>query len=642
MSTWSFAACKDPIHGYKFRSKKEVSRYLQTGDASSCARRPAKRNVASTTKDNSPTTDDASLKKLGCFMTGRQLFATANSKGGKSFGTCSPAQQVESSKKQPDCSVSDPNAIITSILTVVRISFEDAEIETQSRKSRNTESINLGRRVSKRLAGQNPEAAADLDLGERALPAVVDKSASPSLSVNVYGQELLQDSNPTPETGNSDQASLNGEASLDGLPPGWKKLSHKKKARGIRKDPVIHEKGCVMLAGVGASYVKNAAQPTCIFSKKDVFRYLQTGAISSCAIKPAKRDLDATMKESSGLHLRQTCFHSLLVRHSRSSKNFGEVVPSVKLCFRRQGGKACAPSQMDFVVDRTTYIELIEKRSVTCSPEVQAESSKKQPESGVSNANTIITSFAADMNAKHSNENADVLFELWLRNLLRWATLNAFSEEFSQNKDPNRKVGTGNSHQASLSREAGDGVQAWKRKYLPRTKIRQLGKKEILAQNKINRGTGNSDPGFSDREAKGMNYCQAWKRKLLLKNKDSTVGTGFSEQRSFREGDVLPDLGKEILAQNKDPTAGTGNSDQASPKRSFREGSIARLGKEILAQNKDPTFRAGNSDQASLSREASGKEVLPDLGKEILAQNKNPTVGTGNSDQASPSREAGG
>lgn len=207
--------------------------------------------------------------------------------GGESFGTCSPAQQVESSKKQPDCSVSDPNAIITSILAEINEnhSFEnvvgDAEIETvsvgvkqpsavstesdllsekqlleneqekhsskatqQSKKSRKTESLNLGRRVSKRLAGQNAEAAADLDLGERALPAVADKSAS--LSVNACSQELLQDSDPTPETGNSDQASLNGDPSLDDLPPGWKKeIKITKKANGIRKDPVHSLSSCL-------------------------------------------------------------------------------------------------------------------------------------------------------------------------------------------------------------------------------------------------------------------------------------------------------------------------------------------------------------------------------------------------------------
>lgn len=176
--------------------------------------------------------------------------------------------------------MSDPNIIITSILAEINENHcfedvnEDAEIGTvsvgvetlsavstqsdllpeqqlpeseqekhnykagtqQSGKSRNLKSLKPGRRVSKRLAGQEPEAATDLDLGEHALPAVVEKSAS----LNVCGQESLQHSYPTPETGNSDQASLSGEASVDELPPGWKKeIKVTKKARGIRKDPVL-------------------------------------------------------------------------------------------------------------------------------------------------------------------------------------------------------------------------------------------------------------------------------------------------------------------------------------------------------------------------------------------------------------------
>ncbi|XP_055821477.1 uncharacterized protein LOC129890012 isoform X2 [Solanum dulcamara] len=715
----------DPVHGYKFRSKKEVFRYLQTGDASRCARRPVKRNVASTTKDDSPTTDDASLKKLGCFTTGRRLFATDESKGGKSFGTCSPAQQVESSKKQPDCSVSDPNAIITSILAEINENhsfenvIEDAEIEIvsvgvkqpsavstesdllqekqlleneqekhiykaatqQSKKSRNTESLNLGRRVSKRLAGQNPEAVANLDLGEHALPAVVDKSASPSLSVNGCGQELLQDSNPTPETGNSDHASLNGESSLDDLPPGWKKeIKITKKAHGIRKDPLyidpVH------------GYVFR--------SKKDVFRYLQTEDISSCAIRPVKRDLDATMKESSPTTV------------DTNSKKLG----------------CSATERQPFTAKESRG----RKRSVTCSLEVQAESSKKQPESGTSNANANITSSAADINAKHSIENAEIsldtvpeirdssadtkvvaaesdsikrlsavstplsdlpteqqlpetehkkhinkekleqsrksrtkkpltpgrriskrlvghspepvadldLGERAFRAVVKKSAslgipLNVSGQEFSQNKDPT--VGTGNSGQASLSIEA-SGVE-----FPPDLE------KEILTQNEDQTvGTGNSDQASLSIEASGDGLSPGLEQEILTQNEDQTVGTGNSDQASLSieaSGDGLsPGLEKEILAQNKDPAKGTGNSDQASLSREASGAELSPgLEKEIRAQNK-PTVGTGNSDQAALSRKDSGDESSPGLEKEMLAQKKDPTVGSGNSDQASLSREA--
>ncbi|KAL3331305.1 hypothetical protein AABB24_034899 [Solanum stoloniferum] len=714
----------DPVHGYKFHSKKEVLRYLQTGDASRCARRPAKRNVASTTKDDSPTTDDASLKKLGGFTTGRQLFSTDESKGGKNFGTCSPAQQVESSKKQPDCSVSDPNAIITSILAEINENHsfenvvEDAEIETvsvdvkqpsavstesdllsekqlleneqekhsskaaqQSKKSRKTESLNLGRRVSKRLAGQNTEAAADLNLGDRALPAVVDKSASLSLSVNACSQELLQDSDPTPETGNSDQASLNGDPSLDDLPPGWKKeIKITKKANGIRKDPL---------------YI-DPVDGYVFRSKKDVFRYLQTGDISSCAIRPVKRDLDATMKESSPTTV------------DTNSKKLGcSVTERQPFAAKESRGQ---------------------KRSVTCSPEVQAESSKKQPESSASNANTIITSSAADTIAKHSIQNAEIsldtepeirdstadtkviaaesnaikrlsavstpqsdlpseqqllenehekhinkekpeqsrrsrakkpltpgrriskrlvghspepvadldLGERAFRAVVKKSAslgipLNVSGQEFSQNKDPT--VGTGNSDQAPLRREV-SGLE-----FPPDLE------KEILVQNEdLTVGTGNSDQASQKIEASGDGLSPGLEKEIFSQNKDPTVGTGNSDQASLSKeasGDELsPGLEKEILAQNKDPTVGTGNADQASLSRKASGDELSLgLEKEILTHYKDPTVGSGNSDQASLSRKAALDEIPPGWEKEMLGQNKYSTVGTGNSDQASLSRK---
>lgn len=41
------------MHEYVFRSKKDVMRYLQTGDIRSCAVRPTKRDPYSTMKDDS-------------------------------------------------------------------------------------------------------------------------------------------------------------------------------------------------------------------------------------------------------------------------------------------------------------------------------------------------------------------------------------------------------------------------------------------------------------------------------------------------------------------------------------------------------------------------------------------------------------
>ncbi|PHT58053.1 hypothetical protein CQW23_00416 [Capsicum baccatum] len=657
----------DPVHGYKFRSKEEVLCYLQTGDASRCARRPAKRNVASTTKDDSPMTDDASLKKSGCFMTGRQLFATDELKGAKSFGTCSPAQQVESSKKQFDCSVSDPNTIISSILAEINENhsienvIEDADIETeklrhkaakkQSRKSKTTESLNLGRRASKRLAGQNPEAeAANLDLGERALPLIVEKSSSPSLSMNVCRQELLQDSDPTPETGNSDQVSLNGEASLDELPPGWKKeIKITKKANGIRKDPLyidpVH------------GYV--------LRSKKDVFRYLQTGDINSCAIRPVKRDKDATMKESSPT-----------AANANSKKLECSVTERQPFAAKESRGR---------------------KRSETCSPEIQAKSSKKQPESRESNANLIVTSSAADIYAKHSDEN--VIENAGIRDS------SADRKVIAAQSDAIKKLSAvstppsdltpeqqlpENEHEKHINKEKLEQSRRSRTKK-PITPGRRISKRLVghspepvadlnlgerafravvkksasldiplnvsaqeFSQNKdpaLGTGSGNSDQASLSRDASGDELSPGLEKEMLAQNKDPTVGTdrtvgtGNSDQASLSRkasgNELSPGLGKEMLAESKDRTVGTGNSDQASLSRKASGNELSPgLKKEMLAESKDRTVGTGNSDQASLSRKASGNELSPGLEKEMLTQNKNWTVGTGNSDLASLSTKA--
>nr|XP_016466426.1 PREDICTED: uncharacterized protein LOC107789161 isoform X7 [Nicotiana tabacum] len=633
----------DPVHGYKFRSKKEVFRYLQTGDTSKCARRHSKRNVASTMKDNSHTTDDASLKKSECFVTGRQLFATEEAKGENSFVTCSPAQQVESSKKLPDCSVSDPNIIITSILAEINENHsfedvnEDAEIGTvsvgvetlsavstqsdllpeqqlpeneqekhnykagtqQSGKSRNPKSLKPGRRVSKRLAGREPEAATDLDLGEHALPAVVEKSAS----LNVCGQELLQHSDPTPETGNSDQASLSGEASVDELPPGWKKeIKVTKKARGIRKDPLytdpVH------------GYVFR--------SKKDVLRYLQTGDISKCAIKPFKRDLDATMKESSP------------AAHNTSSKKLG-----------------CAMTERQpFAAEEARG----EKRAVTYSPAVQAESSKKQRENSASNANTSITS-AADINTKHSCEN-----------VIENAEMSLDTEPEIRDSNADTKVITAESVVAerlsAVSTPLSDLLPGQQlpeneqekhiNKETPKQSRRSRNKKSITPGRRISkRLVGHSPEPVANLDLGERAFRAVVKKSAslgiplndccqeLAQNEDLTVGTGNSDQASLsREAsaDELPPG----FTWNKGPTGRTGNSDQASLSR---EASADEL-PPGFTWNNCPTVETGNSDQAFLSREASADELPPGWEKEILAQKKDPTVGTGNSYQSFLRREA--
>ncbi|KAA8522376.1 hypothetical protein F0562_013263 [Nyssa sinensis] len=68
----------------------------------------------------------------------------------------------------------------------------------------------------------------------------------------------------------------------DGLPPGWiKEIRIQKKVNGIRKDP----------------YYTDPVSGYVFRSQKDALRYLETGDINRCAIKPKKRDVsDVEMK----------------------------------------------------------------------------------------------------------------------------------------------------------------------------------------------------------------------------------------------------------------------------------------------------------------------------------------------------------
>ncbi|KAL3331306.1 hypothetical protein AABB24_034899 [Solanum stoloniferum] len=263
----------DPVHGYVFRSKKDVMRYLQTGDIRSCAVKPTKRDPGSTMKDNSPSTHDTSSKKLRSSLTGIQLSATDESKGSKCSVTCSMALQAENSSEHPKSSMFNLNTSVSSIVADIteKHSYENVNEDTEIRldvepkirdsvgdtkaaaaetvdvrrslvvsrqldflpeqqlpenekkkhsnkgvparlrKFRNSKSSTPVRRVSKRLSRHNPEMVTDLNLGERVLQTVVNNSASSGLPMNVSGGESAQQTDLA--TGDSDQPSLSRKTS---------------------------------------------------------------------------------------------------------------------------------------------------------------------------------------------------------------------------------------------------------------------------------------------------------------------------------------------------------------------------------------------------------------------------------------------
>nr|XP_016466425.1 PREDICTED: uncharacterized protein LOC107789161 isoform X6 [Nicotiana tabacum] len=591
----------DPVHGYVFRSKKDVLRYLQTGDISKCAIKPFKRDLDATMKESSPAAHNTSSKKLGCAMTERQPFAAEEARGEKRAVTYSPAVQAESSKKQRENSASNANTSITSAADIntkhscenvienaemsldtepeIRDSNADTKVITaesvvaerlsavstplsdllpgqqlpeneqekhinketpkQSRRSRNKKSITPGRRISKRLVGHSPEPVANLDLGERAFRAVVKKSASLGIPLNDCCQELAQNEDLTVGTGNSDQASLSREASADELPPGLEK-----EILAQNKDPTV---------GIG-----NSDQAS--LSREASVDELPPG-LEKETLAPNKDPTVGTGNSDQA---------------SLSTGASAEELPPTR--------------------------------------EKEILAPTKDPTVGTGNSEQALSREAS----------ADQLPPGWDKGIL------------SPNKDST--AGTGNSDQASLSREASA------------EELRPAWEKEILAPNKDPTvGTGYSVQASLSKEASADELPPGWGKEILIQNKDLSgeasadelppgftwnkgpiLGTGNSDQASLTREPSADDL-PPGFTWNKGPRVGTNNSDQASLSR---EASADEL-PPGFTWNNGPTVRTGNSDQASLIREASADELPPGF-----TWNKGPTGRTGNSDQASLSREA--
>ncbi|XP_059638811.1 uncharacterized protein LOC132281091 isoform X2 [Cornus florida] len=104
----------------------------------------------------------------------------------------------------------------------------------------------------------------------------IDQSAGGKSSLNAKGSQNLK--SVTGESCASEENKIVVErVTVDGLPPGWiKEIKIQKKANGIRKDP----------------YYTDPVSGYIFRSKPDVLRFLETGDISTCAIKPRKRAIN--------------------------------------------------------------------------------------------------------------------------------------------------------------------------------------------------------------------------------------------------------------------------------------------------------------------------------------------------------------
>ncbi|XP_075487484.1 uncharacterized protein LOC142526781 isoform X5 [Primulina tabacum] len=218
----------DPVSGYIFRSKKDVLRYLETNDISSCASRPKRREIDCPSSIKKKTSSSPINKKLSKQLeTKTKLFigeesnangegvsstktqaaskadtftvASAGSVSLKEMFSCENSNKrfdmkmgpahTEDCSKQGEKAMADVLAICSFINdTFTEEKFLDSEMEnrthgTQSelRKSKKRRDLNLPLRASKRLAKSEPEMLSNVELSERTCRAATKRSSATSV-----------------------------------------------------------------------------------------------------------------------------------------------------------------------------------------------------------------------------------------------------------------------------------------------------------------------------------------------------------------------------------------------------------------------------------------------------------------------------
>ncbi|XP_010273135.1 PREDICTED: methyl-CpG-binding domain-containing protein 13 [Nelumbo nucifera] len=205
----------DPVNGYEFRSKKDVFRYLGTGDLENCAIKPKKRgtNDMDSIDDKFSPPTAAKRQKLEGNATRRCLLMGQNSKSSATVdqhliessateecvplpesilnqneetmdSSGLPKPEAEGSEKEHGKVFHAENGFISAPAAEVSVEKHSLEIGMQKHRDRKTHvgsgNYNAGkdvpRRASRRLAGLKAEPTSDLDTSNRARRAASNQS----------------------------------------------------------------------------------------------------------------------------------------------------------------------------------------------------------------------------------------------------------------------------------------------------------------------------------------------------------------------------------------------------------------------------------------------------------------------------------
>ncbi|KZV18363.1 hypothetical protein F511_30842 [Dorcoceras hygrometricum] len=280
----------DPVSGYVFRSKKDVFRFLKTNDIRSCAITPKKRE----------TVDLKLIKNINTLTNGAQSHLMPD-ESVLNESMIDTSRTTETMKKSQH-----PSTVIATECTT------DGdlppgwikEIKTSESGDKIRKDLYYTDPVSGYVFRSKKDVLRFLDTNDirscavrpkrrdtDVFPSVKDKiplDTSGGSSLKPEGStkcESMIDVTCTTETKKNSQhpsAVVTEIASIDGLPPGWiKEIKTSQSGDKIRKDP----------------FYTDPVSGYIFRSKKDVLRYLETNDISSCAIRPKRKDGPDSVKK---------------------------------------------------------------------------------------------------------------------------------------------------------------------------------------------------------------------------------------------------------------------------------------------------------------------------------------------------------
>ncbi|KAL2648452.1 hypothetical protein AAZV13_05G173800 [Glycine max] len=226
----------EPLKRYKFFSKPEVLRYLET------------------VKDNSCT----------------------SKKGKKCSNMHSPKHNSCSSKKEKKCSnMHSPNDNNSTSKKEKKSTNMDSPNDNSCTLKKEKNCSNVDSPNDNSFTPKKEKNCSNMDCPN-------DNSCTPKKEKNCSNMDSPNDNSCTPKKekncSNMDSPTdvVVEKSTVEDLPPGWvKELKIRKNSKGIRKDPFYIDPA--------SGYVFR--------SKKDVLRYLESGDIRSCAFRPSRRQI---------------------------------------------------------------------------------------------------------------------------------------------------------------------------------------------------------------------------------------------------------------------------------------------------------------------------------------------------------------